>query len=245
MLSGTADPVAMAGSAPVVSAMATQPLECRGAELIQMIYEVGSAPRQAVLPPALHPVNPAAITVSVLTVGESDAGPFTLAETRIVCRSGVRSRGFHVSCFVSETDVGNLLADRWGFRVLPGEVELSRHYHGTTAVVRRDGVTVLDMRLLGPQVLSAGDLQFTDAMHLAHTPHGVRLIQVERTYEVAEVVRGRPLLTTFDAAAWGEPRLTPTHPISVVSLAGAVTFRPVRYICDPAVNAWEGTQRVG
>lgn len=243
MLNGTADPVAMADT--VVTSLATQTLVCRDAELLLAFHEVSSGARQAMLPPALHPVNPAAIIVSVLKVGESDVGPFALAETRIVCRSGVRSRGFHVSCFVSGKDAGELLATRWGFRVRPGEVELSRHYHGTTAVVRRDNATVLDVRLLAPRPLSVTDLQFTDAMHLARTPLGTRLIQVERTHEVTEADRGRLLLAAFDAAAWGEPLLCPSHPISAVSLAGSVTLRPIRYVCDPAVNAWKGTERIG
>ncbi|SRR6266545_2066873 len=246
MISGTADPAALAADAPLVASLATLPLACRECEVLQVVYEVRGDGRQAMLPPALHPVNPPAITLTVLKVGASDVGPFTLAETRIVCRSGVRSRGFHVSCFVEGPRAGRLLADCWGYRVREAAVELDRRYHGTSAVVRCGGACVpLDMRLLSPRPLSAADVYFTDTMHMTRTPTGCRLVQVERAYEVTEAERGRPSVVAFDGAAWGEPRLCPSHPVSAISLAAAVTFLPIRYVCRADVNALEGTERVG
>jgi hypothetical protein len=244
MISGTADPTALAADAPLVTSLATEPLVCRQAELLQVVYEVRADSRQDVLPPALHPVSPSAITWTVLRVGESDVGQFTVAETRIICRSGVRSRGFHVSCFVDGRDAGRLLAERWGYRVREATVELSRRHYGTSAVVRTAGGVALDVGLLRPQPLAPGDLQFTDTMHLAMTPSGCRLIQVERAYDVRDAERGRPSLTAFDPVAWGESRLHPSHPVSAVALTGDVTIRPVRYVCRPDVNALEGTERI-
>jgi Acetoacetate decarboxylase (ADC) len=245
MISGTADPAALAAGAPLVASLAREPLACHECEVLQVVYEVRGDARQAMLPPALHPVNPPAITLTVLKVGASEVGPFTVAETRIVCRSGVRSRGFHVSCFVQGTKAGQVLADCWGYRVREAEVELSRRYHGTSAVVRRDGAELLDVRMRAPQALSAADVQFTDTMHLTRTPTGCRLVQVERAYDVTEAQRGEPSVVAFDGAAWGEPRLCPSHPVSAVSLAAEVTIRPIRYVCRPDVNALEGTERVG
>jgi hypothetical protein len=245
MVCGTGDPAAMAAGAPLVTSLATEPLQCRACELLQVVYEVRSESRQAVLPPALHPVNPPAITWTVLRVGASDVGPFALAEVRIVCRSGARSRGFHVSCFVDGAEAGRLLSERWGYRVREAEVRLSRRFHGTAAVVRSDGVVALDVGLLSPQPLSRDDVQFTDTMHLARTPAGCRLLQVERAYDVGPVERGRPAVAAFDGAAWGESRLQPSHPVSAVSLAADVTIRPIRYVCRADVNALEGTERVG
>jgi Acetoacetate decarboxylase (ADC) len=244
MLSGTADPEIMARSAPAVT-YATEPLAGQNAELLQVIYEVDSQSRQAMLPPALHPVSPAVITFTVLTVGQSSVGPFAVAEIRIVCRSGVRSRGFHVSCFVDGARAGELLAGRWGYRVRPAEVRLSRRYHGIRATVRCDRSIPLDAGLLYPQPLSPGDVQFTDTMHLVRTSAGSRLIQVERSYQAAGVERGRPTLASFDPTAWGEQRLVPAYPVSAVYLAGEVTFRPIRYLCRPEVSALEGTERIG
>ncbi|MDG9701976.1 acetoacetate decarboxylase family protein [Streptomyces sp. DH37] len=244
MLHGTADPDTMAADAPFVAAPATEPLVCRGAEVLQVVYEVHSASRQDVLPPALHPVNPPAITVTVLRAEDSDAGPFALAETRVVCRTGARSRGFHVSCFVRGEEAAGVLAERWGYRTRPAGIELRRGYHGSEAEVRCGDHLVLGARLRRPVPLSAADLQFTDSMHLARTPRGNRLVQVERAYEVRTAERGLPSLTAFDGQAWGEPRLRPSHPISAVSLTADVTLRPVRYVCRADVSAVEGTERV-
>jgi Acetoacetate decarboxylase (ADC) len=245
MLSGTADPAALAAGAPLVTDLATEPMACRDAELLQVVYEVRAEARQAMLPPALHPVNPPAITLTVLRVRDSEVGPFALAETRIVCRSGVRSRGFHVSCFVQGAEAARLLASRWGYRVCPAAVTLERCFHGTSAAVRHPGGVPLEVTMLHPQPLGPSDLQFTDTMHLTRTPTGCRLVQVERAYDVRGVERGRPALAVFDGAAWGEPRLHPSYPVSAVALAADVTFRPIRFVCRPDVNALEGTERVG
>ncbi|MFE1961680.1 acetoacetate decarboxylase family protein [Streptomyces sp. NPDC059479] len=245
MLSGTADPEIMAADAPFVTAPATEPLVCRGAEVLQAVYEVRGDARQAVLPPALHPVNPPAITVTVVKAEESDVGPFTLAETRIICRSGPRSRGMHVSCFVQGDEAARLLAERWAYRVRPAEVELRRRYHGSTAVVRYGQLRPLALDLLDPRPLSPADLRFTDALQLARTPAGIRFLQVERVYEIHEAGRGRPSLTAFDAAAWGEPRLHPSHPISALWATADMTIRPVRYLCRADIGALEGTERIG
>ncbi|KOG89569.1 hypothetical protein [Streptomyces varsoviensis] len=245
MLIGTADPEALAADAPYVTSLATEPLVCRGVELLQAVYEVHSAARLDLLPPALHPVNPPAITLTVLTARESEAGPFALAETRIVCRSGVRSRGFQVSCFVQGAAAGRLLADRWGFKARAAEIEVRPRHLGTTAVVRCDGAPVLDLRMLHPQAISAADVQFTDSMQLARTAAGHRLVQVERAYSIETVERGRPSLRVFDGAALGEPRLRPTQPVSALALTGELTIRPVRYVCRADISAFEGTERVG
>ncbi|MFE7117008.1 hypothetical protein ACFU99_16505 [Streptomyces sp. NPDC057654] len=245
MLSGTANPEALAAGAPYVADLATEPLVCRGVEMIQAVYEVHSGARLDLLPPALHPVNPPAITLTVFTARESEAGPFALAETRIVCRSGVRSRGFQVSCFVQGAEAGRLLADRWGYRTEAAEVDVRLRHLGASAVVRRGGRPVLDLRMLHPQGISAADVQFTDTMQLARTPGGSRLVQVERAYAIESVERGLPRLPVFDSAAWGEPRLRPTQPVSALALTGELTIRPVRFVCRADISAFEGTERVG
>ncbi|MFD0392630.1 hypothetical protein ACFQ3Z_07155 [Streptomyces nogalater] len=114
------------------------------------------------------------IIVSVLRAAESDAGPFTLAETRVVCRSGARGRGFHVSDFIDGEEAARLLARRWGYRARPAAVALRLRYHGAAAEVRADGRLLLDARLLDPVPLAPADLRFTDSMHLARTPRGSR-----------------------------------------------------------------------
>ncbi|MEV0277884.1 hypothetical protein AB0I22_16100 [Streptomyces sp. NPDC050610] len=245
MFSGTADPEALAADAPYVTDLATEPLVCRGVELLQAVYEVHSASRLDLLPPGLHPVNPPAVTLTVFTARESEAGPFALAETRIVCRSGVRSRGFQVSCFVQGAGAGRVLADRWGYKVREAEIEVRLRHLGAKAAVRGSGGAALDLRMTHPEAISAADVQFTDTMQLARLPAGSRLVQVERAYAIESVERGLPSLPVFDSAAWGEPRLRPTRPVSALTLTGELTIRPVRYVCRADISAFEGTERVG
>ncbi|MDQ1396146.1 MAG: hypothetical protein QOG64_1405 [Acidimicrobiaceae bacterium] len=245
MLSGAADLDVLAAVAPTISAFATEALSCPGAEVFQVVHEVWWEGSGSALPPGLHPVNPPAVTWSFVRAPESEVGPFTLAQMRIVCRSGVRGRGFHVSCFVDNADAALMLRAHWGFKTSMADVSLERLYHGTYGTVSVEGQVVLDVRLLSPQPLSSSDLQYTDTMHLAGTPGGLRLVQVEQTFAFGRAERGRPVLAGFDRDAWGAPQLRPSYAISASSAAADVSFQPVRFVCRPDVSAFEGTERVG
>ena len=65
-------------------------------------------------PPALHPVNPPVVTFSFLRARECTHGPFTLAEIRLLCRSGIRTRGYHVGAFVDNAEVARRSSRRDG-----------------------------------------------------------------------------------------------------------------------------------
>jgi hypothetical protein len=81
-------------------------------------------------------------------------------------------------------------------------------------------------------------------MHLAHTPRGLRLVQVDPAVAVARAERGRPELGAFDAVAWGDARLLPTEPVSASIALADVTLPALRYLCRPDVWAFDGTERV-
>ncbi len=244
MLQGTADVDAQAARAPFVSAPASEPLTIPTAEVLQVAWEVAATDRDALLPPALHPVNPPVVTFSFLRAEESDYGPFTLAETRLLCRSGLRTRGFLVGAFVDNAEVGTVLADGWGYRVAPAELEMSHRYDGTSAEVVVDGAVVLAAGHVSPVPLSPSDLQYTATMQPARLERGLRLLQVERDYQFVRAERGRPYAHAFEAAAWGEPRLHLSHPVSASSARAGVTFKPVRFMCRPDVWAFDGTEPV-
>ena len=92
-LTGTRDLHALAGAAPLLTNLETEPWELKNAEHLQIQYELGSESRTDLLPPALHPSVPATLLVNVMHVPESEAGPFTLSTVRVGCRSGARPRG--------------------------------------------------------------------------------------------------------------------------------------------------------
>ncbi|HSS11931.1 MAG TPA: acetoacetate decarboxylase family protein [Acidimicrobiales bacterium] len=245
MLSGTADVDTLAADAPTVSTFATESLACPGAEILQVAWEVWGEAREAVLPPGLHPVTPPTLTWSWLRAPESLVGPFTLAQTRVVCRSGVRGRGFHVAGFVDNSDAAALLTSQWGYRLMIADVLLQRRYHGTHGRVTVSGDVVLDCGLTSPQPLSGDDLQYTDTMHLARTPLGLRLVQVECDYRFGPAERGQPTVAHFAPDKWGQPLLRPSYAVSASSAVADVSVMPVRFVCQPDVSAFVGTERVG
>jgi hypothetical protein len=244
MLQGTADVDSIAAGAPFVDMPAAEALTIPRAEVLQVAWELAAADRDALLPPALHPVNPPVVTFSFLRADECAYGPFTLAETRLLCRSGLRTRGFLVGAFVDNAEVATVLTSGWGYRIAPAEVTLSHRYDGTSGEVVRDGAVVLATGHISPVHLSSSDLQYTATMQPARLERGIRLLQVERDYQFARAERGTPYVRAFDPTAWGEPRLRLSHPVSASSASADVTFRPVRYVCRPDVWAFDGTERV-
>jgi hypothetical protein len=244
MLQGTADIDAVAAGAPAVSVPASEPLSIPQAEVLQVAWEVAAADRDALLPPALHPVNPPVVTFSFLRARECAYGPFTLAETRVLCRSGLRTRGYHIGAFVDNAEVAAVLAAGWGYRIASAGVTMSHRYDGTSAQVVVDGAVVLDVGHVSPVPLSPSDLQYTATMHPARLDRGLRLLQIERDYHFVRAERGTPYVHAFDALPWGEPRLRLSHPVSSSSAVADVTFRPVRFVCRPDVWAFDGTESV-
>lgn len=245
MLAGTADVERLAERAPRMAGLRPEPLAVEGASVLQVAHEFRAEDPTALLPPALHPTSPPALTWTVLSCPATPVGPFTLALTRILCRSGFRTRGFLVSAVVDTAAAAALLAAQWGIGARLGRVALTRRAHGTFATVAVDGDVVLDIALLDPAPLSGADIHYSPTMCLAHTPRGLRLVQVEPRYTIHLAERGRPRLGTFDAAAWGELALRPSSPISACVTVSDVDFGRIRFVCRPGALAFDGTEPVG
>jgi Acetoacetate decarboxylase (ADC) len=244
MLQGTADVDVVAANAPYVATPAAGPLSIPKAELLQVAWEVAAADRDALFPPALHPVNPPVVTFSFLRARECTHGAFTLAETRLLCRSGIRTRGYHVGAFVDNAEVATILSTGWGYRVAVADVTMSHRYDGASGRVAVDGVLALRAGHVSPRSLSPSDLQYTSTMHPARLDRGLRLLQVERDYQFARAERGEPFVDAFEPAVWGEPRLWLSHPVSASSAVADVVFKPVRFVCRADVWAFDGTEPV-
>ena len=67
---------------------------------------------------------------------------------------------------------------------------------------------------------------------------------MDSEYVFRRADRGRPELTHFDPAAWGDARLVPDIPVSASFAACDMTIANVRYICNPDIPASEGTEKV-
>ncbi len=244
MLVGTADLQSLAQGAPTLPDFDTKPLRLDGVETLQVFCEMERAGAESLLPPGLHPTLPPVVTWLVQRIADSPWGPFGLAQCRIECRSGLRPRGFLRAGIIDNEAAATQLAARWGYTLRSGDVALERGYDRSCARVTRSGEAILDLMLEDPQPLRSEDAYHVANMHLAKTPNGLRLVQVDPDFEVERVERGRPIIRRFDAAAWNSVGVRPSHPVSALFTVGAVTLPALRYVCRPDVLAFEGSERV-
>ncbi len=218
-------------------------------DILQVLYEVRVADREALVPPALNPTIPPVISFLVYRAKDSDFGPFALAQLRLTARSGVRPRAYLISARCDNPALSEVLSGTWGFRIAPGAITLRRYHDRVECGVRDgDGSTILDVSLVDPVPVTGHDVQYPPGMHLARIRRaGVlkpRIVQVDSEYEFRRADRGRPSLSVFDAEAWGDARLLPYLPVSASLAACDMTIANVRYICNPDIPAAEGTEKV-
>jgi Acetoacetate decarboxylase (ADC) len=244
VLTGTADVDALAARAPVMGTFDAGPLELSDVEVLQAAFELPYACREPLLPPGLHPTTPPLLIVLAWRVGSSPWGPFSLAQARISCRSGVRPRGFVAACIVDRPDAAHALGTGWGLPAVAGDVELRRGYDRVELSAGRGGAPALELVGLDPDPMDVGDVQFTVTSSLAHTPRGLRLVQIEPEYALRRVERVRPHLAAFDGAAWELAGVVPHYPVAATVARGEVTVPPLRFVSRPDVNAFEGTERI-
>jgi hypothetical protein len=222
----------------------TEPLKLHGVETLQILYEIERAGADALLPPGLHPTRPPAAAWWVQRMPESPWGPLYLAQCRIECRSGLRPRGFLRGGVIDPPEAAAALAARWGFALRPGEIALERAYDRIRATVSIDARPILEAALEDPTPLRPEDVYYAASVHLAHTPRGLRLVQVDPDFEVVRAERGRPRLDRFDAAAWRCDGARPCHPVSASFTISDETLPALRYLGRPEALAFEGTERV-
>jgi len=218
-------------------------------DILQVLYEVRVADREALVPPALNPTIPPVVSFLVYRARDSAFGPFALAQVRLTARSGVRPRAFLISARCDNPALSEVLAGAWGFRVAPGEIALRRFHDRVDCTVREaDGGVILQTSLVDPVPVTGHDVQYPPGMHLARvTRDGVskpRIVQVDSEYEFRRADRGRPELTSFDPGVWGDARLVPDIAVSASFAACDMTIANVRYICNPDIPASEGTEKV-
>jgi hypothetical protein len=244
MLVGTAKLDALARSAATLPAYLRDTVELSGVDCFQLTAEMRRSAREAVLPPALHPTSPASLSIQVWNVAASRWGAFALAFCRVSCRSGVRARGFTTAAIASTPESARGLAQTFGFPCRIGVVRMRRNYDGVAITVTEAEREILSVSGLDPDPMSIDDVQYTGSMNLAHTPNGLRLVQVEADHVATRVERLAGRIQHFDGAAWGNPLLDPYRVISASIALGKVTFPPIRFVCRPDELAFTGTEAV-
>ena len=242
MLVGTADLETFARSAPRLGAFPKDSLTLPGVELLQATFELAGPGVVSLFPPGLHPTLPVLAVFAFWRVTEGPLGAFALAQLRLTCRSGARPRQLLVASFASGESARERLNADFGFGARPARVELERYYDRAEARVALDGRTLVSVHAGAPLPLASSDLQFFASVHPAHTPKGLRLVQIDAEYAISRAERGRPVLDTFDPAGFGAPGVRPAHPVAAIVALGDVTLPRVRFVVRPDVLAFEGTE---
>ena len=171
----------------------------------------------------------------------------------------MRPRAYLISARCDNAALSEVLAGSWGFRIAPGVISLRRFHDRVDCTVRDargdqrstgrgPGREILSVSVVDPVPVTGHDVQYPPGMHLARVRRdGVlvpRIVQVDSEYEFRRADRGRPELSCFDPAAWGDERLIPDLAVSASFSACDMTIANVRYICNPDIPAAEGTEKV-
>jgi hypothetical protein len=244
MIVGKARVEDLAAQRPRLAAFGAGPVALPGAEVLQAMFEMPVAAREAVVPPGLHPTNPALCVIVAWRCPESPWGAFSLAQVRAQTRSGLRPRGFVLGAVCDNPAAADALATDFGFPARVGEVLLRRAYDAAWLEVASEGQTILALEGMDPEPLLPSDVHYSATLNLADTPRGLRLVQVEPSFEVGRAERLRPRLLSFHPEGWGDRHLDPYHPVSASVVSANVTLPPIRFVCRPDVLAFEGTEKV-
>jgi hypothetical protein len=246
-LVGTRELSAFEGG-PLVTEMAGDKWELAGSGILQLMYEVDGAAVTSLLPPALHPTVPPTVIFTVTNVPDSPAGPFVLAEAKVGCRSGARPRGLSLGAYCNSPEAVAVLSSRWGYPLKLAECSLTKRYDRIQGTVESAGRVILDMTLLNPEPISGQDLLYLSVLNTARiTRDGEelpRLVQVDPDFVFRSADRGKPMLETFDAPAFGLAEAKPVHAVSASYAVADIAMPELRYLVDPSQPPLKAVERL-
>lgn len=245
MLTGSASVEELVTHAATMPGFDVAAVTLPDAEVLQATFEIRIGGREASLPPSLHPTNAPTFVIQVWRCPESPWGAFLLAQGRVGARSGLRPRGHVQGCVCDNEYATDALRAGWGLPVQNGAVSLGHYYDMVDAAAAVGGNTVVAVRGTDPEPLGADDIAYSASVTLAHTPRGLRLVQVDADVAVTRAERLRPHLDAFDAPAFGvHASVRPYHPVSASIALGTITLPRLRYLCRPDEVAFTGTEVV-
>lgn len=237
-----------AHSAREIHGHKTEPWSLKGAQILNVHYEINNDTIAELLPVTMRPSIPAWAVFNVTRYPESPVGAFTIAEVRIGCRAGVRPRGFVLRSYVDNEAAARELAQRWGFPTVVGKVYLRGFHDRVVArVTTAAGKSALEMEMVDREPISGTDIQYNSSMHLARNKEDGKLevVQVDPEWVFHKVERGRPQISVLDSESWGAGHLLRAdYPISATYTNCDVTLGKIRYTCDPNKDAFQGTTQV-
>ena len=246
---GKQDVQAAAARAPLMSGLDTDPWELKGAEILQLSFEVVEELAEWLAAPALHPSIPPYATLSVARFPDSPVGPYALAQVRLVVRAGIRPRAYMIGAYTDSEQAVAALRMRWGFPLELATVSLQARHDRVIGRVERDGRTILDMEAENPEHISGSDVTYIDSLHLVRVNEGGEekplIVQVDPEYIFHAAQRGIPHLKTLDAAAWGAgDRLRCTNPMTATFTRCDTDLPRLRFALDPSLPALQGSRKL-
>lgn len=242
MLTGTADLDELAAAAPTIPAFAASEVLFEGAICLQVMLEMPNASREAVLPASLHPTVPAVLCLQTWQIDESPWGGFAMMLSRVACRSGVRARGYTTRALVSSDRAVKGLMQTYGYPAVKADIQFRHGYDGADASATIGDQLVAMIRAHSPEPISPDDVQYTSTLNLAHTPNGLRLVQVEARHHGSKADRLTASLEAFDAKSLGSDLLEPRRLVSASLVTQTVEISPVRFVCKADELAFTGTE---
>jgi hypothetical protein len=247
-LYGTLDITRSPAGLPTLSNLDTEAWSLPKAETMQLLIEVPRTTTDRLLPKAMHPALPSYVGLAVTKYSDSPVGPFNLAMLRLGSRAGAHPRGFLLGAVASTEAAAKELRARWGFPVESGEVKFLRRHDRVMGTVKKDGRIILDCALVDPQPVSGTDVQYINWVTAANAPLDGKtqpmLIQVDPKYTFYKAERGKPLIGTFDAAAWKAPDLKLAEPIVGTCCTVDTDLPRIRFVMDPLKPVFQGTRRI-
>ena len=245
MLRGTASTDELVAHVATMASFDAAGLSLPDTLMFQAMFEIRVAARETSLPAGQHPTNPPTLVVQAWRCPDSPWGPFTCAQARVACRSGLRPRGMVQGCVVDNAAAVEALRRDWGFPAQFGAVRLDANYHDARLEVAVGGALAIGLHAFDPVPLGLDDVSYSTTVALAHTPRGLRLVQIDADLTVARAERLTARMPTFDAAAFGvHPSVEIAHPVSASVSRGSLALHPLRYVCRPDELAFTGTESV-
>ena len=224
----------LAADAPVIDEFATEEVTFADARFLQVIYEMDMFSAATFLPPSLAPLRgPSFAMVRAYHLPETPWGPTTIAQVGVLCRFGYRPRIFQRVALTDNPDAVEPLRSGWGIPVRAAEkVSLRRYHDGSHLTVEDGGREIIRIVTTSPILTAGSSMGINSSVDLAHTPKGLRVVQIAEnfTFKVAEV--STPDIRHFDAEGWGLAGMRMRHPVSAVSTIADITLRPVQFVSD-------------
>lgn len=248
-LFGKQDVQAAIARAPQMTGFDTEPWELKGAEILNLAFEVVEGPAEYLVPPALHPSIPPYATLTIARFPNSPVGAFMLAQVRLIVRAGIRPRGLLLGAYTDSDKALAELPRRWGFSLGRATIVLQSRHDRVIGQVVRDGQMILDMALENPEQISGADVTYLDSLHLARVNENGKetplIVQVDPEYVFHSAQRGKPRLLALQADAWGaENRLRCTTPMHATFCRCDTDLPKLRFGMDPSVPAVQGSRRL-